>query len=283
MDAIRKKMHDLKGEIAEFENRAKQLEDETKESIQAADQGDCDIRDLGKKINVLESEFDKTFNSLLAKRGKHVELDKELGKHEEEIDALHRRIHLLEMDTKQQDEKLAATVRNLALNSKNSDSILKQVKKAESKNMNSEVSIEELDKSYKEASKRKEDAEDQLEEALRRLGIMEEELKRTEERANSADQKVLDLEQELRTIGDSMKQLETSEEEALKREEVYKEKISIIANKLKMTINRTEYGDKNIAKLNHRIDEIEDDIVRQKQQTMKISNELDETFEEMLE
>ena len=55
-----------------------------------------------------------------------------------------------------------------------------------------------------------------------------------------------DLGDELRMIGDNMKQLEVSEEKALKREEVYKERITVIANKLKMTENRTEYGEKSI-------------------------------------
>ena len=113
--------------------------------------------------------------------------------------------------------------------------------------------------------------------------MFQEELKKTEERADSGDKKLLDLEEELKMIGDNMKQLEVSEENALKREEVYKEKISIIANKLKTTDNRTEYGEKSITKLNHRIDEIEDDIVRQKQKIMKISNELNEMFDEMIQ
>ena len=191
---------------------------------------------------------------------------------------------------------------SLAQTSKNADNILKQVKLAENRNMNNEVTIEELDKNLKEANKMKRDAEYKLEELSRRLGVMEvnlekktscypvtflfynqEELKKTEERANTADQRVVDLGDELRMIGDNMKQLEVSEEKALKREEVYKEKITIIANKLKMTENRTEYGEKSIRKLNHRIDEIEDDIVRQKQKIMKISDELNETFNNMFE
>ena len=101
--------------------------------------------------------------------------------------------------------------------------------------MNNEVSIEEQDKSCKEAAKMKRDSEHKLEELSRRLGVMEvrfqlisklsynyvwfqEELKKTEERANSADQKVLYLEEEMKIIGDNMKQLEILEENALKRE-----------------------------------------------------------------
>ena len=39
--------------------------------------------------------------------------------------------------------------------------------------MNNEVTIEELDKSYKEALKIKEDSEHKLEELSRKLGVME--------------------------------------------------------------------------------------------------------------
>ena len=43
--------------------------------------------------------------------------------------------------------------------------------------MNNEVTIEELDKSYKEALKIKEDSEHKLEELSRKLGVMEVRLK----------------------------------------------------------------------------------------------------------
>ena len=62
---------------------------------------------------------------------------------------------------------------NLAQTSKSADNILKQVKIAETKNMNNEVSIEEQDKSCKEAAKMKRDSEHKLEDLSRRLGVME--------------------------------------------------------------------------------------------------------------
>ena len=79
-----------------------------------------------------------------------------------------------------------------------------------------------------------------------------------------------------------MKQLEVSEENALKWEEIYKEKISVIANKLKVTGNQTEYGEKSIAKLYQKIDEIKEDILQQKQKIRKISIELDGIFDNMI-
>ena len=38
----------------------------------------------------------------------------------------------------------------------------------------------------------------------------------------------------------------------------------------------------NITKLNHKIDEIEDEIYREKMKIKKCSDELDETFEDMI-
>ena len=77
--------------------------------------------------------------------------------------------------------------------------------------------------------------------------------------------------------------IEKSEEDNLKREEKYLEQITILSNKLKSAENRQEYGEKNISKLNHKIDEIEDDIIRQKQTIQKVSNELNDVLIKMLE
>ena len=92
------------------------LEDQTKEYIKTAEQCDCDIRDLGKKIQSLEIEFDTTCNSLLANKNKHEKLDKELGNHEEENSALHRRVQLLEMEKTQTEEKVFMKCLNVKRN-----------------------------------------------------------------------------------------------------------------------------------------------------------------------
>ena len=46
---------------------------------------------------------------------------------------------------------------------------------------------------------------------------------------------------------------------------------------------RFEYGEMNITKLNQRIDNIEDEIYREKLKVKKVSDELSETFDDMLE
>ena len=79
-----------------------------------------------------------------------------------------------------------------------------------------------------------------------------------------------------------MKLIEISEEKSLEREENYLEHIYVLSNKLKIAENQQEYGEKNISKENHRMDEVEDDIVRQKENIQNIANELNEVLNGIL-
>ena len=112
--------------------------------------------------------------------------------------------------------------------------------------------------------------------------MMEEELKRTDERVRIAETRVVDVEVELGNIGDNQKQLEVSEEKARQREEKYQEQIRLINMRLKEAESRSEYAEMNISKLHHKIDELEDEIIREKMKINTVSNQLDDTFNEML-
>merc|ERR1712039_661576 len=113
---------------------------------------------------------------------------------------------------------LANTVTKLAVSSKEADDILKKVKVVESKCMNNEVTLEELDKNLRQTIKMASDNEQKLDELNRKLGVQEEELKRAIDRAELA-------EEELQMVGENMKQLEMSAEKAVEREEKLKDKI----------------------------------------------------------
>merc|ERR1712025_537124 len=106
--------------------------------------------------------------------------------------------------------------------------------------------------------------------------------KRATERAELAEGKLRDVEQELEAVGESMKQLEISAEKAQEREEKLKDKIHQLMDRLKHAEARYEYGEMNITKLNHRIDDIEDEIYREKLKIKKVSDELNDTFDDML-
>merc|ERR1711902_412685 len=131
--------------------------------------------------------------------------------------------------------------------------------------MNNEVTLEELDKNLRQTIKMASDNEQKLDELNRKLGVQEEELKRAIDRAELAEKK-----------------LEMSAEKAVEREEKLKDKILSIQNKYKMAEGRFEYGEMNITKLNQRIDDIEDEIYREKIKIKKVADELGDTFDDML-
>merc|ERR1712233_240213 len=137
----------------------------------------------------------------------------------------------------------------------------------------------ELDKNLRATVKMASDNEQKLDELSRKLGVQEAELKRAVERAELAEAKLKGIEEELETVGDNMKQLEKSAEKALEMVE----KIYNLQSKYKTTEARFEYGEMNITKLNQRIDDIEDEIYREKLKIKKCSDELDDTFDDMIQ
>merc|ERR1719226_444511 len=188
---------------------------------------------------------------------------------EADVSALTRRIMLMEEEAKKSEQTQA-------------DTVLKKVKYFESKTMRNEVELEEMDKMLRETNKMASDNEQKLDELSRKLGVQEDELRRANERAELAEGKLKDVEQELESVGENMKQLEISAEKATEREDKLKDKILNIMDRLKVAEARYEYGEMNITKLNHRIDDIEDEIYREKLKIKKVSDELDDTFEDML-
>jgi len=282
MDAIRKKMQSLKSETDGLYNTIAGFEEATREAAARADQADCDIRDYGKKVQQLEIGFDETNDKLTKATESLEEAEKQFKEVESDVSALTRRIMLMEEEDKKAAEQLCATVTKLAMTSKAADNVLKTIKVVENTCLNNEVTIEELDKNLRATVKMASDNEQKLDELSRKLGVQEAELKRAVERAELAEAKLKGIEEELETVGDNMKQLEKSAEKALEREEKLVEKIYNLQSKYKTTEARFEYGEMNITKLNQRIDDIEDEIYREKLKIKKCSDELDDTFDDMI-
>merc|ERR1711868_347518 len=258
MDAIRKKMQSLKAETDGLYATIQKFEDATKEYNRQADQADCDIRDYGKKVQNLEISFDET-NDKLTKATESLEEKEKMYKEvEADVSALTRRIMLMEEEAKKSEQTLADTVTRLANKSKEADSVLKKAKVFESKCMNNEVTIEEYDKNLRQTTKMASDNEQKLDELTRKLGVQEDELRRALERAELAENKLKSIEEKL------------------------KDKILQIQQKYKVAEGRFEYGEMNITKLNQRIDDIEDEIYREKLKIKKCADDLSDTFDDML-
>merc|ERR1711936_479015 len=282
MDAIRKKMQSLKSETDGLYKTIAGFEEATREAAARADQADCDIRDYGKKVQQLEIGFDETNDKLTKANESLEEAEKQFKEVESDVSALTRRIMLMEEEDKKSAEQLCQTITKLALTSKAADNVMKTIKVVENTCLNNEVTIEELDKNLRATVKMASDNEQKLDELSRKLGVQEAELQRAVERAELAEKNLKGIEDELATVGNNMKQLEQSAEKALEREEKLLEKICSLQRKYNSCEARFEYGEMNITKLNQKIDDVEDEIYREKLKVKKCSDELEDTFDDMM-
>merc|ERR1711973_834349 len=280
MDAIRKKMQSMKAETDELYAKIDELEEATKEANSTSDKFDADIRDTGKKVGKFETNLEEIIEKMMQSSAKMDEAEKEFKDKDDDVNAQSRRVLLLEEECRISVEKLATTVFKLANMSKDADNIVKGCRKWENNTMNNEVEIETTDNNLREARKIASDNEMRYDNLARSLAMMEDELKRAGERVKIADDKVSHINDELQSIGENQKQLEISEEKARKREEKYHKQINI---RLKQAESRSEYAEMNISKLHLRIDDLEDEIIREKMKINAVSSQLDDTFTEMLQ
>jgi len=282
MDAIRKKMQSMKYDIDSLYEKNADYERQIKESNGVSDQYDIQIRDTGKKVQKLETSLEEIMEKMTQSASKMEEAEKEYKDKEDDVNASSRRVLLMEEESRISVEKLATTVMKLAIMSKEADTIIKGARHWESKNMNNEMEIETLENNLKEARRIASDNEMKSDNLARSLAMMEDEVKRMEERVKLAESRVVKIEEELGQIGENQKQLEVSEEKARRREEKYQDQIKQINIRLKQSDSRSEYAEMNITKLHLRIDELEDEIIREKLKINAVSGQLDDTFNEML-
>ncbi|KAH7695176.1 Tropomyosin, partial [Aphelenchoides avenae] len=93
--------------------------------------------------------------------------------------------------------------------------------------------------------------------------------------------KIVELEEELRVVGNNLKSLEVSEEKALQREDSYEEQIRNLTSRLKEAETRAEFAERSVQKLQKEVDRLEDELVHEKERYKSISEELDQTFQEL--
>ena len=153
MDAIRKKMKSLKDETEGLYSIIRKFEESTQESNKILSQAECDIRDFGKKVHNMEIAYEDTVDKVNTTMEGLEEKGKLFMEVESDISALTRRIMLMEEEAKKAETTLANTVTKLAMSSKEADDVLKKVKVVESKCMNNEVTLEELDKNLRQTIK----------------------------------------------------------------------------------------------------------------------------------
>merc|ERR1712012_133405 len=195
-------------------------------------------------MQAMESQFDVCTEDLFNQTIKLEEMEKKAGNAEGEVSALRGRLILLQENNEKQEERLAKATLELA-GSKGTLS----------------------------------DSENKFDDISRKL---EADAARGNERAEGAEKKIADIEEELRVVGANMQQLEIGEEKTIAREEASQNEILELLYKLKRSEYRGEQAEMNIQRLNVRIDQVEEDLLGEKYKIKKISDDLNQTFEDMI-
>ena len=281
MDAIKKKLMCLSSETHLAEERAKKYEAEAHMEANRADGLEEQLRTIQKKFQAIEGQLDCCNEDLFNATIKLEEREKIVNNCEGDVGGLTRRIVLLEDELEKSEERLGQAIKDLCIQCRRADENVRARILAENSQSAKEEDIDKVEGQLKEAKFLLAESERKYEDIARKLGTMEAELVRANDRADSSEAKLVDVEEELKLIGNNLQSLEVSAEKALQRDETYQKKIYELISKIKGKENIAENAEMNIQRLNIRIDEIEDGLLTEKLKIKHISDELNGTFEQM--
>jgi len=233
------------------------------------------------RLATLDKELEKTNAELERANLNLEEAAKQASDTEHEVNGLQKRIQTIEEEFEKVEERLSKATSNLAEASHSADENERARKSLESRNKADKIRIEELEKQINEFGSCAEESDKRYDDVAGKISIMEVDLERTEERADSAEFKLLELAEELKVVGNNMRSLEVSEQEAKSREEGQAEQIRDMGERLKDAEERADLGDRTIAKLQKECDRLEDELLVEKEKYKNISEELEQTVNEL--
>merc|ERR1712168_890272 len=233
-------------------------------------------------MQAMESQFDVCTEDLFNQTIKLEEMEKKAGNAEGEVSSLRGRLILLQENNEKQEERLAKATLELAGACQRADASVRKRIELENGVSSNEETIDNLDKQLAESKVTLSDSENKFDDISRKLATLEADATRGNERAEGAEKKIKDIEEELRVVGQNLQTLEVGEEKTIQREEASQAEIMDLIYKLKRSEYRGEQADMHIQRLNVRIDQIEEDLITEKYKIKKISDEVNQTFDDMV-
>ncbi|CAG0882724.1 unnamed protein product [Darwinula stevensoni] len=296
LDVLKKKMRQTKEEMEKYRDdydeatRLLQVEKLRREEAEA------EVAALNRRIQLLEEDLERSEERLGTCTTKLAEASQAADESERIRKALENR-------TNMEDDRVAILEAQLAqakLIAEEADKKYEEV--LENRSLSDEERMDALENQLKEARFMAEEADRKYDEVARKLAMVEADLERAEERAETGESKIVELEEELRVVGNNLKSLEVSEEKANQREEAYKEQIKSLTGRLKQATQReedyegqikalssrlkeaearAEFAERSVQKLQKEVDRLEDELIQEKEKYKGLSDELDQTFTEL--
>ena len=256
MDSIKKKMEKLSNETAEAEERINKFDDIKMSYELEAERYEEHVRNIQKKMQVMESSFDVCTEDLFTQSVKLEEMEKKAGNAESEVSGLRSRLILLQENNEKQEDRLAKATLELAGACLRADNSVRKRTELENGVSSNEESIDNLDKQLTESKVTMSDSESKYEDISRKLATLEADAIRGNEWAENSEKKIADLEEELKVVGANLQILEVGEEKTIQREEASQAEILDLLYKLKRSEYRGEQAEMNIQRMNVRMDQV---------------------------
>lgn len=281
MDNIKKKMQQMKNEKENAMDLADQAEEKTAQLAEKLRLQEEENESLNIRLATLDKELDKTNVELERANVDLEEAAKQASDTENEVNGLQKRIQSIEEEFEKIEDRLSKATQNLAEASHSADENERARKSLASRNQQDKERIAQLEKQIAEFGACAEESDKRYDDICGKISVMELDLERTEERAESAEFKLLELAEELKVVGNNMRSLEVSEQEAKSREEGQAEQIRDMGERLKEAEERADLGERTIAKLQKECDRLEDELLVEKEKYKNISEELEQTVNEL--
>lgn len=274
-------MQSMKDEKDKLMDKIDTLETSNKDLAIRIDKTLEEANGLTRKIQSIETSLELDKDSLVLTNNRLADKEASFNNAESEVNNLNRRVNALEEDFEKSEERLALAALKNAEASQAADDANRMRKVLENRAAEQSERIDTLEAQLKEARFLAEEADRKYDEVAKRLAIIEADLERAEDRADTGETKIIDLEEELSYCGNTLKSLGNAEEHANAREVIYKGNIATLQKKCKTADARVDFAERTVQKLQKDVDRLEDDLANEKEKYRGMTDELDQTFNEI--
>merc|ERR1712117_440147 len=178
-------------------------------------------------------------------------------------------------------ERLSTTTEKLEVSEKRADELDRERKVLENKALDDDDKIELLQMQLKEAQLISEEMDKKFDAVSRTLVVVEGNLGRAEERAESGESKVAEYEEELNLLANNLKSVEVALDKANEKEYEYENTVRDLDERLEEALKRAEFAERTINKLEQQLDNCEEDFFNERTKLRNIMAELDQILAEI--
>lgn len=281
MESVKNKMESLIKEKEGASKDALTMENTVTDYKNKCTECDKNIYQCEKDISRAEEGLD----SALTKTKKCLEdLDVQSGiasDAEQQVQALVRRIQLLEEESKRVNDRLAETLDKLTQTEAEYEENERARKVLDARALSDEEKLELQDAQLFEATSLAEEADRKFDEMDRKLRMVENDYERILDRAEQFEAKCHEFEVQIKTSSDRLKEFEDITCKNSAREDLLEGQIHELTENLSNTEDRAEFSERTVEKLEKTIDGLDDALYQEKKHFQEISLKIDAMLGDM--